>query len=233
MFERGETMSDGRVIRGVLFSDERVAQLKKQGLTGEFLELHLSYLHLFHQYSFANGCYDAYIQLLVGRNKIRYSSDFLNIIVQSLIDSSVISIANLIDKRLNNLNLYSLLKDIEIKRELFMNHRNIPKIVQECKKELSNEEAQIHFGKIKKHRNKVVAHKDFKKPDGLSAFTITQFTVTTPRKALEYLEPIVDRLHNLFFRKYAKNDQYYGNAGKETILILELFNKLQDQRTDI
>jgi hypothetical protein len=163
-------MSDGRVIRGILFTDERIAELEKYGLTGTLLDLHLSYGYVFSFYCTACGCYDAYNVIFKARIRteqnrslpVHYFRHFFTLVESSLRDNIISSIFKIIDSDSRVLNLMKLLIDIKKHHHLFNNPRQVLSVVNQCRQESDSMQYNKDVVELLKYRNNYVSHQSNK-----------------------------------------------------------------------
>ena len=141
-------MSHGRLIRGIVLSNEEIKELEKEGLTGDLLDLHLSFLHISGVYSLAKGCYEAYMEIWKARHNttekralpVHHFKDFFRPVEQSLWQNTILSIAHLVEDNKKTLNLRSFLDDLEAKKALANNPRGLVLAITHCRNLLNEEE---------------------------------------------------------------------------------------------
>lgn len=226
-------MAEGHLIRGIMFSNEQIDNLEKQGLTGKLLDLHLSYSHILNLYSSALGCYDVYMVIFKARHRtekdtalpVHHFRDFFNLVEQSLRNNAISCIFKLIDNNTKSLSLKVLLEDIEANKDLFKDSRYVSEIVAECRNELNKVPDNKDVNDLIKYRHKYVAHLDNKMTCEEYYLANMNYLVGTPRKVINVLRPIFEKLHPIFDSNDLGSIMYFQSSSNEALQVLSLLSK--------
>lgn len=226
-------MSDGQVIRGVMFTDEKIAELEKRGLTGKLRDLHLSYRYVFSFYCTARGCYDAY--MVIFKAGIRTEQDislpvhhfrhFFKIVESSLHNNAITSIFKLIDPDPKALSLKSFIVDLRDNQHLFNNIREVSEVVDKCEEDLKILQSNKDVVELLKYRHNYVSHQSNKMTYEKYWLKNNRFLIGTPRKVLNSMYPIFEKLHTIFSNESVESNLYFKNSGDEASQVLDFLSK--------